>query len=187
MFLSTCNSNTQTNNTSFQNTKKYNTLDFNVDPNFLSDFVVYNNSRFGFSVPRDFELLPKDDFLNVKRKFEEIITGDSTIVNSKLLDIFLDNNSMSACLVSEILTPDYEKIKSYLTREDNKSYEFYHKGLWIFQVLTIKNDIVNFKLICSPSLGQTSLTMVDYIVPLKVYDNIMIKQIESSIGSITKM
>ena len=106
--------------------------------------------------------------------------------------IFLNENSRSMCVVSELkgveIAPNETLLKTLTTTYQNQfpnatvqQAVFIKEAFRIHQLMVIAADFVRIKLICDAP--ETLVFAVDYHIPKDVYQT-ELRAIESSIGSI---
>ncbi|MCK4956348.1 MAG: hypothetical protein KAS49_01845 [Candidatus Cloacimonetes bacterium] len=141
----------------------------------------YNFSKFIINPPKKWVELSTEqkDLLN-----KQINSPDENI---KLESAFINELYNSFMFVSRFISNDENEFKSYLSaiRKINIDFNivesrFFYNGIDIIQLMIMKNENVNIKLICS--LPENTY-LIDYIVPYEIYRE-EVKIIESSIGSI---
>ena len=186
LIIGSCESNKDAGNNSPQK------IGFKIDPALLSE--PYHDSALGmiFSPPKGCSQMPGDMVFKIKNqlKTQAAMSVPFTIEPHQ---VFLNEENHFACLLSRLPSLANSDSAVCIYRQailDTSSVKqvkqtvFLHNGFTIYQILTIDQKKIEFKLII-PQSGNRSF-QIDYVVPKSIYAD-YIEVIESSIGSIKKL
>lgn len=165
------------------NSFKENEMTFEINKELLGE--SYIQTDFEISPPKAWEKLSDEQSKTIK----DAIGKDSTDEQITLDAGFINDSYNSFLFISKLNSDFRDNLSTYISEIQNSNIEnklvesrYYYNGIDIIQLMIMKDENINIKLICS--LPQTQY-LVDYIISYDFYKE-SIKTIESSIGSIKK-
>ena len=170
--------------------QSYETLTFKVDETLLEPMITDTTLRIKMAPPKNWKKIDDPMLTQIINKLGTQLTMQELQLAPR--SIFLNENSLAMCIVSELKGPDIEPDKTllknlqtaYQNQFPNATVQeaiFTKDAFRIYQVMVIADDFVHIKLICDAP--ETLIFEVDYRVPRDVYQT-ELRAIESSIGSI---
>jgi len=176
-----CNKVADTNN---ENISKIKIMQFNVDEKYINEQIKIEEINIYFSAPKNLILMDTVSFNKIQSDLEKKVNILPNTYKLNLLNIFYDEKISFFCIISKIMTENFDEIKKIFNENNKlKSDEFIYNDFKVFQILYTNENILNFKLLFNDT---KNLFEIDYIIPKQNYNEEIARRIESSIGSIKK-